>query len=97
MFVWRADVILAEIGRQMPQLDAALAQISSAWGTPRQGDVLQSVWPGLKPETVDYGIMEHAKRVVVVPAGGLGVARGVQHNKEHWVAARKKARAEGKT
>lgn len=24
-----------------------------------------------------------------VPAGGLGVARGQQHNKEHWVASRK--------
>jgi mannose-1-phosphate guanylyltransferase len=72
MFVWRADVILGELGRRMPDLSDALAQIGQAWGTPEQEGVLQSTWPGLKPETIDYGVMEHAERVVVLPAGGLG-------------------------
>jgi mannose-1-phosphate guanylyltransferase len=72
MFVWRADVILGELGRRMPDLNDALTQIGQAWGTPEQEDVLQSAWPGLKPETIDYGVMEHAERVVVLPAGGLG-------------------------
>jgi len=72
MFVWRADVILQELRTRMPDLSAALAGIGEAWGTPQQEDVLQSAWPGLKPETIDYGVMEHAERVVVLPAGGLG-------------------------
>jgi mannose-1-phosphate guanylyltransferase len=72
MFVWRADVILAEIDRQMPELGTALKSISSAWETESQGAVLNEIWRDLKTETVDYGIMEKAERVAVLPAGGLG-------------------------
>ena len=32
-----------------------------------------------------------------VPAGGLGVARGVQHNKPGWAAARKLQREQAAT
>jgi mannose-1-phosphate guanylyltransferase len=72
MFVWRADVIMGEIDKQMPDLSAALKNISSAWGTDQQDAVLNENWPDLKVETVDYGIMEKAERVAVLPAGGLG-------------------------
>lgn len=72
MFVWRADVILAEIQRQMPSLAHALQRVGAAWGTPEQSPMLQTAWPPLNPETIDYGVMEHAENVVVVPAGGMG-------------------------
>jgi len=72
MFIWRADVILAEIDRQMPALGDALKAIASAWGTGKQSEVLKERWADLKSETVDYGIMEKAERVAVLPAGGLG-------------------------
>ncbi len=72
MFIWRADAILAEIQRQMPELYGALQQISAAWGTPEQDEVLRSCWQDVKVETIDYGVMEKAERVVVLPAGGLG-------------------------
>jgi mannose-1-phosphate guanylyltransferase len=72
MFIWRADVILAEIETRMPQLAATLKEIHDAWGTPEQAAVLAAHWDGLKSETIDYGIMEHAANVAVLPAGGLG-------------------------
>ena len=72
MFVWRVDAILAEIERQMPELDKALKEIAAAWGTANQGAALSENWQDLKVETVDYGIMEKAERVAVLPAGGLG-------------------------
>jgi mannose-1-phosphate guanylyltransferase len=72
MFIWRADVILAEIDKQMPELGGALKAIASAWGTAKQEVVLKECWADLKSETVDYGIMEKAERVAVLPAGGLG-------------------------
>jgi mannose-1-phosphate guanylyltransferase len=71
MFVWRVDVILAEIERQMVGLSASLSEIEAAWKTPQRDEVIQRVWPGLKNETVDYGIMEHAEKLAVLPAGGL--------------------------
>ena len=72
MFVWRADAILKEIDRQMPDLGLALKKISAVWGTDEQARVLNENWKGLKSETVDYGVMENAERVAILPAGGLG-------------------------
>lgn len=72
MFIWRADQILKEIDRQMPQLGMELKTIEKAWGTPAQVDVLRQRWQGLQNETIDYGVMEKAEKVAVLPAGGLG-------------------------
>ena len=72
MFVWRADAILAEIEKQMPDLFKAVKEISAAWDTPKQDEVLQGYWHDLKNQTIDYGIMEKAEQVAVLPAGGLG-------------------------
>jgi mannose-1-phosphate guanylyltransferase len=72
MFVWRVDVILDEIKRQMPRLAQTLAEIGQAWNTAQQAEVLQKLWPALKNETIDYGIMEEANKVAVIPAAGLG-------------------------
>jgi mannose-1-phosphate guanylyltransferase len=72
MFVWRADVILSEIGKHLPALASALDEISQAWGTARQNEILKARWRELKSETIDYGVMERAERVAVLPAGGLG-------------------------
>jgi mannose-1-phosphate guanylyltransferase len=71
IFIWRADRILKEFSRQMPDLKVALDQIVAAWGTSNQEVILRSLWTRLKPETIDYGIMEHASNVAVLPADGL--------------------------
>jgi len=72
MFIWRVVDILEEFDRQMPTLAASLQTISDALGTARQDVVMQDLWPKIHPQTIDYGIMEHARRVVVLPAAGLG-------------------------
>jgi mannose-1-phosphate guanylyltransferase len=56
----------------MPALGSALKVIASAWGTEKQNKVLNEHWHDLMVETVDYGVMEKAERVAVLPAGGLG-------------------------
>ena len=68
MFIWRADTIMNEINKQMPQLGAELKVIGEAWGTAKQNEVLNERWYDLKNETVDYG-MEKAN---VWQSGGLG-------------------------
>jgi len=72
MFVWKADAILSEIEKQMPELFKVVSEIAAAWGTADQDNVLQTRWKELKNQTIDYGIMEKAERVAVLPAGGLG-------------------------
>lgn len=72
MFIWRVDRILAEFARQMPEFYALLEQIDQAWGTAQQQEVVNAIWPAVKVETIDYGIMEHALNTAVIPATGLG-------------------------
>jgi mannose-1-phosphate guanylyltransferase len=72
MFIWNANDILNEIKKQMPELSDAVTKISAAWDTPQKDEVLDTLWYDLKNVTVDYGIMENAELVAVLPAGGLG-------------------------
>ena len=51
----------------MPALYGALVEIESSLGTPEAAATLSRVWPGIPNETIDYGIMEKADRVAVLP------------------------------
>jgi len=72
MFVWRVDAVLAEIERQMPALASALQEIEPALGGPDEQGVIERVWPALEKLSIDYGIMEGAREVLVIPARELG-------------------------
>lgn len=72
MFVWTTERILDEIERQMPLLADTLENILVAMGTPAHESILKSLWSDLQVETIDYGVMEKAEKVAVLPAGGLG-------------------------
>jgi len=71
MFIWRTEIILNEISIQMKDLSTRLKEIGAAWGTPEQENVIRRVWPEIKPETIDFGIMENASKVAVIPAASL--------------------------
>lgn len=71
MFVWRVDRIMDELASQMPDLSSGLVEIAKFWGTADEYRVIQQVWPNIEPETIDYGIMEGAEKVAVIPAAGL--------------------------
>jgi mannose-1-phosphate guanylyltransferase len=72
MFVWTTERILNEFQRQMPELSTALDKIVADLDSPRAAATIATVWPNLSVETIDYGIMEKAEKVAVLPAGGLG-------------------------
>ena len=72
MFIWSAGRVLEEIGRQMPVLGKALTEIDNAWGKEDFNRVLRQVWEGLEKISIDFGVMEGAKEVAVIPAKGLG-------------------------
>ncbi len=72
MFIWQAERILGEFERLLPDTYNRLAEIDAALGTPQAQATLERVWPGVPKETIDFGIMERAQDVAVIPAGGLG-------------------------
>jgi len=71
MFVWQVSQILDEFTRQMPDLASKLAEIGRAWDTPDRQATLERLWPTIQPETIDYGVMEGAHQVAVIPAQEL--------------------------
>jgi len=72
MFIWKVDTIMAEFERQMPDLFEKLEKIHKSWSTNKRSDTLQSLWPTIKKQTIDYGIMENALKVAVIPSVDLG-------------------------
>ena len=67
MFIWKISTILAEFARQMPGFYDQLIQISSTLANPECLERIKPIWSNVKKETIDYGIMEGAKQVVVIP------------------------------
>ena len=68
MFFFRADVMLAEIRRQIPPLATALDTINHIADDPTSDAILfTQTWATLDPVSIDYGVMEGAERVEVMP------------------------------
>lgn len=67
IFVWRVTTILGEMAHLLPSLYTELEQVMQAWGSPRRAEVLAAAWERVPRTTIDYGIMEKASRVAVVP------------------------------
>jgi len=67
MFIWKVSAILREFEKLMPQFYAQLIEIDAALGTAEERAVLERIWPWVEKETIDYGIMERAEDVAVIP------------------------------
>jgi mannose-1-phosphate guanylyltransferase len=52
----------------MPEFYQQLMKIDAVLGTPAYDRVLHDVWQDVKTQTVDYGVMEKARNVAVIPA-----------------------------
>lgn len=62
-FAWTLDNILEEFQRLLPETYAHLDTIVGA----TDSQVVAKVWSEIAPVTIDVGIMEHARKVAVVP------------------------------
>ncbi len=71
MFIWRVDVILDNILALMPELAAALANLvftEDIWELEDFNLQIEAIYREIKGESIDYGVMEKAENVVVIPA-----------------------------
>jgi mannose-1-phosphate guanylyltransferase len=67
MFIWRVDRILAEFERQMHDYYGQLMDVAKTLQTPAYETTLKHIWPRVAKQTIDYGIMEQAQAVAVIP------------------------------
>ena len=70
MFVWRADIIMAEIRLYLPELNASLSSITftnDVWELSDLDEQIEAVYGAVASVSIDYGVMEKSSRVQVVP------------------------------
>lgn len=68
MFIWKASVILEEIASQLPHLYELLMELEPFLNTEKEEGKLQEIYSRAESVSIDYGIMEKAKNVCVIPA-----------------------------
>lgn len=68
MFFFKASRLLSDIAEHLPELSAALARISAAIGAPDYERVLDEAFNAAPSISIDYGVMERAAQVRVIPA-----------------------------
>jgi mannose-1-phosphate guanylyltransferase len=81
MFVWRCDFVTGELATHLPEQKKGLGEITAAWGTPKQQETLNRIYPTLPKISIDYALMEPAAQgkgkaqvvVVEMPVNWLDV------------------------
>ncbi|MEM1764001.1 MAG: mannose-1-phosphate guanylyltransferase [Candidatus Jordarchaeales archaeon] len=68
IFIWRVDVILAELKLHMPKLYSGLMKIREYLGKPALNRVVKEVYKEQESISIDYGVMEKTKNALVIPA-----------------------------
>ena len=71
MFVWRASTILKNFKEYLPEIYEGLQKIGESIGTEKYEEVLKKEFSNLPSESIDYGIMEKARNIYVIP-GNFG-------------------------
>lgn len=67
MFVWKVSSILSNIKEFMPETYQGLLNIESNIGSDCESEVLEYEFEKFKSESIDYGIMENAKDIYILP------------------------------
>ncbi len=68
MFVWKASVILKQIEDLLPDVYSILAQIGDSMNTKEEQATIENLYRTIPKISIDYGIMERAKNVLMMEA-----------------------------
>lgn len=71
MFLWKISTILNNIEKFMPDVYKGLLKIQKAIGTTEQDIILEREFMKFKPSSIDYGVMEKAENIYILP-GAFG-------------------------
>lgn len=66
MFAWRTSAILDELRINLPDSHEGVMEIAKVWDTPQRDAKLSAIYPTLRKISIDYAVMERARRVMVV-------------------------------
>ena len=67
MFIWKVSSILKNMQKFMPDTYESLIKIKEAIGTPQQDSILEKEFHNMQSQSIDYGIMEKADNIYILP------------------------------
>lgn len=68
IFCFKPSVLLGEVERQLPEMYEQVERIREAWDGGDRDEVIEEAFGEMQAISIDYGVMEEAEDVVVVPA-----------------------------
>lgn len=71
MFIWKISSILKNLEQFLNETYIGLSEIAQAIGTAKEECTLNNIFPTLPSESIDYGIMEKASDIYILP-GNFG-------------------------
>lgn len=69
MFIWKASTILRYFKELLPDIYDCLMKIEADMLTKKEQQTIDTIYPVIPKISIDYGIMERAKNVMVVESG----------------------------
>lgn len=95
IFVWKASTILEEMERFLPGIYQGLVKIGASWGLPATNQVITNVYERIEGISIDYGVLERTKSIVVVrgnferiDVGNLAALEGIYPKDERGNAVK---------
>jgi mannose-1-phosphate guanylyltransferase len=68
LIVAKAETLFAAFKSHLPRVWKRLDAVRRAWDSPRQASVLARSFQAIEPVSIDYGLLEKEKKMLVVPA-----------------------------
>ena len=68
IFIWRVKCVLQAIHKHLPEMYELFAGEQGQFGTNTENDALESIYPLCTNISIDFGLMEKANNVYVIPA-----------------------------
>lgn len=68
IFIWNVKTIMHALEKHLPELYEVFEQATDVYNTPEEASVISKLYAQCTNISIDYGIMEKAKNVFVIPA-----------------------------
>ena len=68
IFAWSANCIMDALEKYLPEMNEVFAQATDQYNTPQEEKAIKQLYPHCTNISIDYGIMEKADNVYVMPA-----------------------------
>lgn len=68
IFVWNVKSIMDALEKYLPEMNEVFGQADGSYNTPKEYSVINELYSQCTNISIDYGIMEKAKNVFVVPS-----------------------------